>query len=183
MEHTSSAVIDTLVANHRRFLAFLEPRVESRADAEDILQSAFARGLDSTAELRDAELAVAWFYRVLRNALTDYYRSRAASRRALDAALHDVGDETQVDDGLWIEACRCVMDLLPTLKPEYATLLRRVEIDGMPVAAAAEVLGITPNNASVRLHRARHALLVEVRRSCRTCADHGCLDCSCGGKV
>ena len=75
------------------------------------------------------------------------------------------------------------MDLLPTLKPEYATLLRQVEIEEIPVAVAALQAGITPGNASVRLHRARKALLKEVQRSCRTCATHGCLDCTCGGKV
>jgi len=32
----------------------------------------------------------------------------------------------------------------------------------------------------VRLHRARAALREKLVRSCRTCAEHGCLDCSCG---
>ena len=45
----------------------------------------------------------------------------------------------------------------------------------------AEDLGITPNNATVRLHRARKALKRELERSCGTCATHGCLDCGCGG--
>ena len=37
------AVVGVLVENHRRFLAFLERRVRSRAEAEDILQAAFVR--------------------------------------------------------------------------------------------------------------------------------------------
>jgi RNA polymerase sigma-70 factor (ECF subfamily) len=78
------------------------------------------------------------------------------------------------------EVCRCILDLLPTLEPGYADLLRRVDLGGEPVVAAAQALGITANNAGVRLHRARKALLREVQRSCRTCATHGCLDCSCG---
>ena len=31
--------------------------------------------------------------------------------------------------------------------------------------------------------RARKALRSDLQRSCRTCADHGCLDCSCGVRV
>ena len=73
-----------------------------------------------------------------------------------------------------------VIDLLPTLKVEYAELLRRVELEGEPVKDVANAVGITPNNAGVRLQRARKALLREVQRSCRTCAPHGCLDCTCG---
>ena len=42
----SPEAIAQLVDGHRAFLAFLERRVESRAAAEDILQSAFARGLE-----------------------------------------------------------------------------------------------------------------------------------------
>ena len=44
---------------------------------------------------------------------------------------------------------------------------------------AAEA-GISSNNASVRLYRAREALRKQVARACGTCADHGCLDCHCG---
>ena len=38
--------VDALVENHRAFLAFLQNRVGRREVAEDILQEAFARGLD-----------------------------------------------------------------------------------------------------------------------------------------
>lgn len=174
-------VIDTLVANHRQFLAFLEKRVASRQDAEDILQSAFLRGLEKGDGLRDPESAVAWFYRVLRNALTDYYRSKAAGGRAHDeAAGREPQAEDPRDEALWNEACRCVAALLPALPADQAALLQRVEIDGLAVAEAAKEAGITANNASVKLHRARQRLLEEVQRSCRTCATHGCLDCTCG---
>lgn len=55
-------VVRTLAANHRRFLAFLERRVRSRALAEDILQDAFVRGVNKLDTLRSDESAVAWFY-------------------------------------------------------------------------------------------------------------------------
>src|SRR5688572_4808056 len=80
----SPAAIQRLVDSHRQFLNFLQKRVESREAAEDILQAAFVRGLERGAEVRDEENAVAWFYRVLRNATIDYYRHRAATERALE---------------------------------------------------------------------------------------------------
>lgn len=167
-----------LVAGHRELLAFLEKRVGDRAVAEDILQEAFVRGL-ARGELRADDRAVAWFYRVLRNALADHWRRRAAATRAEEAARAELGAERH-DDELERVVCACVARLLPTLKPEYAEILRRVELDGIAVKAAAEVLGITATNAGVRIHRARAALRRRVEEVCRACATHGCLDCACG---
>lgn len=75
--------------------------------------------------------------------------------------------------------CACINDLIPNLKPEYADLIRRVDLGGESVGALADEIGLTVGNARVRLHRARAALRKELEQSCRTCATHGCLDCTC----
>jgi RNA polymerase sigma-70 factor (ECF subfamily) len=90
------------------------------------------------------------------------------------------GEEPSVDAGLMNAVCACATSLLETIKPEYADALRQVDLRGMRVKAFAENGGLTANNASVRLFRARNALKREVERTCGTCATHGCLDCSCG---
>ena len=60
-------------------------------------------------------------------------------------------------------------------------MLRRVDLEGQrPVDVAAQY-GITANSAMVKLHRARRALRVRLEQSCRACAEHGCLDCTCVG--
>lgn len=188
--HTESStglgpeVIAHLVASHARFLAFLERRVASREQAEDILQAAFVRALDHRGALRDGESASAWFYRLLRNALIDHYRRRDVERRALDTerAASEVGDaahQEALDEELMTTVCACMHDLLGTLKPEYAEALRQVDLGETTATEYAQLAGITANNASVRLHRARKALAQSLQRSCGTCATHGCLDCSC----
>lgn len=178
----SGEIAARLVANHRRFLAFLEPRVESRAVAEEILQAAFVRSLEKASELRDDERAVAWFFRLLRNAVIDHYRRRAAYGRAIErsAAEQPTAAPPPDDDELNAQVCQCVSALLPSLQPSYAELLERVEIGGQSVSDAARELGITAGNAAVRLHRARLALKQALEKSCGTCAAHGCLDCTCG---
>lgn len=176
----SSAVADALVENHRRFLSFLERRVESRAVAEEILQAAFVRSLEKGGTLREEESAVAWFYRLLRNAVVDHYRRRGAEARALEKeGLEQLVREELSDEEVKGAICACMNDLLPTLKAEYAQILRAVDLEEQSVSDVARSLGITANNASVRLHRARKALKRQLERSCGTCATHGCLDCSC----
>jgi len=175
----SPETLAVLVDRHREFLAFLEPRVGSRAAAEELLQAAFVKTLERGGEIRDGESAVAWFYRLLRNALVDFYRRRDAERRALERHAREVGGAAAPEPDLEDAVCRCLDALIPTLKDEYATILKLVEMEGAPVAEAAARLGVTPGNAAVRLHRARQALRARLVASCGTCAEHACLDCGC----
>ncbi|MDP9195116.1 MAG: sigma-70 family RNA polymerase sigma factor [Acidobacteriota bacterium] len=178
---TSFDVVETLVANHRQFLAFLEKRVESREAAEDILQEAFVRGLDSSS-LRSAESATAWFYRALRNAVVDHYRRRGTEARALEHVAAETDEAVPPDAELMDTICSCVTSLITTLKPEYARAIQRVELEDVPVRDYAAEEKMTANAAGVRLFRAREALKRRIIQSCGTCADHGCLDCRCGSR-
>jgi len=175
----SPAAIQRLVDSHRQFLAFLESRVESRAVAEDILQSAFVRGLERGADVRDEESVVAWFYRVLRNAVIDHYRHRASTERALEGWGKEFVAHVTPEADLKEEICGCISGLLDTLKPDYRDALRIIDIEEGSLADLAAKAGITSGNAAVRVHRARQALLKQVRVACGSCAEHGCLDCHC----
>jgi RNA polymerase sigma-70 factor (ECF subfamily) len=119
-------ILDTLVANHRQFLAFLERRTGSRADAGNLLQDAFVKGLTRGYQVNDPESAVARFYRVLRNALTDWYRRRGSEDRAKAewGGREDLAEPPR-DEELFGEVCGCMLRLANTLSPEYAEALRR----------------------------------------------------------
>jgi RNA polymerase sigma-70 factor (ECF subfamily) len=175
-------VLQVLLENHRAFLSFLEHRVGDRATAEDILQDAFVRGMERAGQLRDGEAAVAWFYRLLRNAVVDRWRRGAAAGRALEGFAAELEAAPEPSPEIVDEICTCIGRLAAALKPEYAEALRRIEVDGVAVKDYAAEAGITAGNAGVRIFRAREALRREVERSCRTCATHGCIDCTCGGE-
>lgn len=131
-------------------------------------------------ELDDAESATAWFYRVLRNAIVDHYRRRDAASRALERAASELPESIEQappDDQHRI--CACVRTLASTLKSEYAVILSDIDVEERALADVAKREGITTNNATVRLHRARRALRKRVMETCRVCAEHGCLDCTC----
>lgn len=170
-------VLGVLVENHREFLRYVERRVGNRAIAEEILQDAFVRGLDHAGDIRDS--VVGWFYRVLRNAVVDHQRRKAAADRRLKEFASELEVSNGENDELTRVACACVARLADTLKPEYADALRRIEIENVAVKDYAEASGISASNAGVRIFRAREALRKQVARSCGTCAAHGCLDCTC----
>jgi len=175
------ASIDTLLAHRRELASFLEKRVGNRADAEDILQQAFVRGVEHAGEIREGESTIAWFYRVLRNAVVDHHRRRGASNRALEAFAREMEMGSAEMPALETRAavCACVKRLATTLEPSYADAIQRIEVDGASVKDYAAETGITPNNAAVRVHRAREALRKQVHASCGACATHGCLECDC----
>jgi RNA polymerase sigma-70 factor (ECF subfamily) len=173
-------VIAALAESHRAFLSFLEKRVANREMAEDLLQEAFARGLSRLPALKSGESAVAWFYRVLRNAVIDHYRRRGSGERALASLAREMEEHVDPELDTRNAVCRCVARLSTTLKPEYAEALRRVEVDGISVQDFAAEAGISANNAGVRVFRAREALRNRVVATCGTCAEHGCIDCTCG---
>jgi RNA polymerase sigma-70 factor (ECF subfamily) len=179
MPDPSPEVIATLLENHRRFRSFLELRVENASDAEDILQTAFLRSVEKGDMIREQESVVAWFYRLLRHAIVDHYRHRGAEGRALQRAAgfeHDVDEPVpEVEQAI----CRCIHDVLPTLSSDYGTLLKRVDLEGATIAEVAAETGMTPNNVRVRLHRARQALRTQLERTCGSCTEHACLDCTC----
>lgn len=176
---SAEATVGKLVESHRQFLAFLERRVGSRAAAEDILQEAFVRGMTRADSLRSQESAVAWFYRLLRNAITDHFRKRLVERRALERLAAEPAHEPVPEPELTDAVCRCIRSLVDTLKPEYAAILRRIDLEGLTPTDFAREAGITANNAAVRVHRARLALRRQVEKSCGTCATHGCFNCEC----
>jgi RNA polymerase sigma-70 factor (ECF subfamily) len=172
-------LIGILVENHRQFRAFLAPRVANDDDAEDILQSAFLKSLEKADTIRRDESVVAWFYRLLRNAVVDYYRHRDVRSRAKDEIRADLPDFTEPDPEVEKAICQCMYTLLPTLHEDYATILRRIDLEDASIADVARQGGMTQNNARVRLHRARQSLRKKLILSCGTCSEHGCIDCSC----
>jgi RNA polymerase sigma factor (sigma-70 family) len=176
---TSDRAVAVLVENHRAFLRFVERRTGSREVAEDILQDAFVRSVDRLDGVPD-EALVPWFYRVLRNAIVDRHRRRRVESAALEALTRELADAAEPPPEIAAEICACVRRLAATLKADYAGAIEAVDLRGTPVKDYADAEGLTASNAGVRLFRARAALRQRVAESCGTCAEHGCLDCSCG---
>jgi len=171
--------VATLLETHRAFLQYLERRVGDRALAEDILQDAFAKVVARPEQAPTDESVVPWFYRTLRNAAIDQFRRRGAADRAYEAFARELETHKAPSADMEAEICACVSRLAATLKPEYAEALEAIEVAGTPVKTFAEQKGLSSGNAGVRVFRAREALKKRVTESCGTCAEHGCLDCTC----
>ncbi|MEK6715561.1 MAG: sigma-70 family RNA polymerase sigma factor, partial [Candidatus Omnitrophota bacterium] len=169
-----------LVENRRAFLRFLTHRSETTDMAEEVLHEFYLRALSKSSDIKKRDSVQQWLYRVLRSTLADYYRAKMASQhgKAEYARLQPtfVNEFTLDPEAV----CECFYRLIPTLRPEYAVVLKRIDLRGESRAIVAEDLGITLTLLRVRLHRARQALKHALLASCKDCCpEHGFLNCEC----
>lgn len=168
-----------LLKARREFLSFIRRRVPSAELAEDILQTAYLRAVQHSGSLHSGESSTAWFYRILRNAVIDFYRRRTVEDRALDAWAAELVTTVQPDVLTRDIVCQCIAQVLPSLKASYAQALAEIDLAEGTLATYAAQHGITLANATVRIHRARKALKQRLLETCGACALHACLDCNC----
>ncbi len=171
--------IRTLAEVHDAFLQFLRRNLRNDSDAQDVMGEFYLRVLGHASQLRKEESAQIWLRRLLQSSLSDWRRRAAArSRSEADFARKEAAIPLPIED-LDRVVCLCLYKILPVLKPDYAELLRRADLEDEPREALAAALGSTPGNINVRLHRARQALRRALQLSCETCPIHGYLDCGC----
>lgn len=183
-EGKTSAVIQRLLENESAFRQFVRRRVGEEALVDDIIQQSLAQAVAHAHTVHNQESVLAWFYRILRYAVADYYRAQGAEVRRLQAFLEEstISDSLQEPplDEVRTTACECIHRLLPSLRGNYAELIKRLDLDGESPEQVAKELEISRNNLTVRLHRARQALRAALEDACGMCSKHGCLNCTCG---
>lgn len=167
-----TAVREAIARGRSRFLSLARAWAGADIDAEEALHAAFEKALSSADRLRDPASAEAWVGRVVRNTVVDALRRRRSVVAEVDPV--EIADPIERTSN-----CECVLHEARHLKPEYAAILERVVVEGVSVGEVASELGLTANNASVRLHRAREALRRRVVAHCGTESATGCGDCLC----
>ncbi len=171
--------VEVVLLRHRnRLLGFIQSKVSDPDLAEDVLQEGLLRAFRSAGELDAEDKLLPWFYRILNNAIIDTYRRRSTESQYLASyGQNEILAQTPENDAA---ICECFRTVLPSLKPEYSQVIEALDLSDVKPEALAQQLRITPGNLKVRRHRARQALRQLIDQTCRICAVHGCLDCTCG---
>lgn len=170
-------VEDAIVENLQVFVAFARRRLGDEHLAEDVVQDSLIKALSADRQPRGEEETVTWFYRILRRSIIDLYRKQGARDRALERFKSELPENP--DEVEERELCQCFHRLLPLVPEQYRDLIDEVDLKGNDVAAVAQKLGVTRNNLTVRLHRARKHLRKALTDNCGACSAHGCIDCTC----
>lgn len=166
--------LHALLESHRgELVAFVRRRAGHLVDPEDVVHQAAIRALARSKQLRDPARGRAWIFRIVRNVLADELRALG-----LPVPESRPGPEPEPEPERG-DTCRCALGLTRSLEPEYRAILERGVLDDKPVTALAGELGVTPNNAMVRLHRARRALRELLVEHCGTTSTRSSVSCAC----
>jgi RNA polymerase sigma-70 factor (ECF subfamily) len=178
MDKATDLIAERLGPLRPELLAFLRRRARTEADAEDLLQQALERATRKAHTLRDPERIVPWFFRIVRRLVAEHHAALAVDARRRARLLAEIRESEPEE----MAACGCALGLFESLKPQYAQMLRRVDLDDEPLPEVAGSLGLSVNNAAVRLHRARRALRAKVEAMCGPglrAARRACANCAC----
>lgn len=181
---TQQSALEHIAQARAFYLQYVSRRVSQRADAEDIVQQAFNKAVRYIHTLRDAHAWRAWFQRIVRQCVADHYaqqQKHSTIELGLEDALlaqHDVASATPS-----LNLCACSHKFVHELPKDTAELVRRVSIEDETPSQAARAMGMSPNAARVRLHRAHAKIKASLNTHCTTQGDgthyKDYLECTC----
>ena len=174
---TMRRVEDAILKNLEVFVAFARKRLGDHHLAEDVVQDSLVKALEADRHPETDEETTTWFYRILRRSIIDVYRKQGARSRALERFEKELPENPDAEEER--ELCKCFGRLMPMVPEQYRELLEKVDLGGNDPDAVAAKLGVTRNNLTVRLHRARKHLRKALTQNCGACSVHGCVDCTC----
>jgi RNA polymerase sigma-70 factor (ECF subfamily) len=129
---------------------FLLRQGADEARADDLFQVTFFKVFRALGTFREEARFKTWLYTIAINVVND--DRRTAQRRGTTTQIRDtmrigepvVGHREEVD---------CVKAALEHVGPRHRQLFALVRFQGMPIAEAAQMVGMTPSAAKVTLFR------------------------------
>ena len=152
------AVREELRLSYARYRSIARYRLRDSAAADDVVQTFALKALERANQIRDLRAVRGWLRRSFDTTLIDYCRGRTVRQRrevSFDIELHDRLYNPAGDFAA--DPTPSIVAVLAHLKSDYADAIYRLDLLDQPKEAVAADLGITLNNLTVRVHRARRA--------------------------
>jgi RNA polymerase sigma-70 factor (ECF subfamily) len=174
MSAASTQLTDDAGAELRRTLrAFIARRVGDPHTADDLTQEVLLKAHRSGTAPEQVDNVAAWLYRIARNTLVDYYRTRDR-RPGTEAMPGDLAPETPDGDEHAVrELAQCLRPLVAELDPLYRDALTATDLDGVTQTEAARRAGISVSGMKSRVQRARAQLRAALAECCTIHTDAG----------
>ena len=156
--------------------ARLQPFIARRVpapDVDDVLQDVLLRMHRGLASIRDEERMTSWMFQIARTAIAD--RARDRGRHPLvgdtpdaEAASDDAGES---DKPAARALASCLTMFVARLASPYREAITLVELEGMTVRAAAEMVGVSVSGMKSRVQRGRAQLRCALEECCEIAVD------------
>lgn len=140
---------------------FIRARVNSQEEAEDILANVFLKLVNQTESSQAPYTLSNWLYRVTRNTIIDFYRSK----KALDSLPQDLVQEMPDPEAI-ATLSRCIMPIIEELPEPYRLPILLSEIQEKKQSEVAKALGLTLPALKSRILRGRQKLKDIMSKRC-----------------
>ncbi|MFZ5425822.1 MAG: RNA polymerase sigma factor [Thermodesulfobacteriota bacterium] len=156
---------------HGRVLAYMRSMVGD-SEAEDLSQSVFLKAGAALAGFEGRSSVSTWLFRIAANTALDALRQRknrpsAPVQEESSCAFGIEPFPSAERQAIRDEMAACIRELVDSLPPASRTALYLADVEGFTADEIAQVLGVTPGAAKIRLHRARAALKDLMNAHCR----------------
>jgi RNA polymerase sigma-70 factor (ECF subfamily) len=153
-----------------RLRPFLARRIGS-TELDDVLQDVFLRLQRGLPGLRDEQRFTSWLLQIARSSVAEHLRARArhplADVTAAEPAAEPTDDDREVARSL---AC-CVSIFVARLPSPYREAVTLVELEGLTLREAAEMVGVSVSGMKSRVQRGRAQLRQLFEECCEIALD------------
>ena len=155
---------EVLVTRYQSFVFTMAYRyTRNREDAEELAQSAFVKAYRCLSDFRGDAKFSTWLYTIVSSLCLTFLRKKKLTIHSLDHdSVFEVAD--RVDSGMRANIVeekskiKLVNDAIALLNPDDAKVLTLFYKGDQSLEEIGLIMGIEPNNAKVKLHRARQRL-------------------------
>ena len=150
-----------------RVRKFILSSVREPSIADDLTQETFIRVGENLNGLRDPAKISSWIFRIAHHQVQDHFRvNKKSPREEIHDGLVNI-EETPLQKKMeQSEMSQCVQNQLQLLPDSQRTVIILADVMGFTAQEIADVLGISVENAKVRLHRGRKKFKTILEEKC-----------------
>lgn len=145
----------------KNLISFIRPKVATLEDAEDIVNDVFTALINKASKNDIPDNITSWLYRVTRNKIVDYYRSKKRFED-LPENLISENEDTNVTGQL----SNCMLPMIKALPENYQRPLILSEIEGKKYKELASELNLSLSAVKSRIIRGREKLYKSMVACC-----------------
>ncbi len=149
---------------------FVQARVSSKADVDDLLQTVFLRIHSRSDQLQAVSRLKSWVFQIARNAIIDHYRKGRDQEYDDGSFVSDLGEAGSENANT--EISKCLGTLIDRLPTDQQRALRLYELQGVSQKEIAARDSISLSGAKSRIQRGRKSLEAMLMDCCEFQFDH-----------
>ena len=168
---------------HNRLRSFIQSRVNSSDNADDILQDVFLKIHASIDKLKDLSNLKSWLYQITKHTIIDYHRTTKFNQELTDDVLID---ETESNGELMNLISTWIRTAANQLEPDYRDAVLQADFNNISQKKIAETTGISYSGVKSRIQRGREKIKDLILDCCHldfdffgNVYDYKCKRCEC----